>query len=216
MAACRSILSADSLGPHSGSRETAGVRKNSACRAGESRVQASTRRNPFALRQGAVIGCLLAARIRKREATALAVLPQSPTHRRPRVATENTAATQAAYRLWQRLATERGFPINNLDASFALRPEARVPREVPHLARRLFNQAPESPAQRSTIDLAKQHSIEQAIAHYLAQRREVGIANACALLVHAPTRQVLGYVGSAGFLNSSILGQVDAVSLKPI
>ena len=142
-----------------------------------------------------------------REATALAVLPQSPTKRRPRLHQVNEAHTAAALRLWRRL-DDRHDP---LDEGFVLRPDAPVPREAPHLARRLFKQHPESLVVRSSIDLPKQHALEQSIADGIEQRRGLGIANACALLVHAPSREVLAYVGSAGFLNREILGQVDGV-----
>ena len=142
-----------------------------------------------------------------REAVALAVLPQSPTKRRPSPHKENIAHTAAALRLWRRL-DERHDP---LDEHYVLRPEAPVPREAPHLARRLFTQQPNSLLVRTCVDLPKQHALEQAIKAYVEQRREVGIRNASAILVHAPTREVLAYVGSAGFLNAEIQGQVDGV-----
>ncbi|MDB6117535.1 MAG: pbpC [Verrucomicrobiaceae bacterium] len=145
-----------------------------------------------------------------REATALAVLPQSPTMRRPNVRHENKAHTAAASRLWQRLSM-RSDP---LDAGYALLPESRVPREVPHLARRLFAEQPHAQTIRTTIDLNKQRTLEQTLEDYIDKRREVGITNACALLVHAPSREVLAYVGSAGFLNPGILGQVDGVKAR--
>ena len=145
-----------------------------------------------------------------REGVALAVLPQSPARRQPRLNRENPAQTAAVLRLWRRLQN-RDDP---LDKGFALRPEAPVPREAPHLARRLFNQQPNNEVVRSTIDLTKQHSLEKSIADGVAQWRGVGITNACAVLVHAPSREVLAYVGSAGFLNRDILGQVDGIKAR--
>ena len=145
-----------------------------------------------------------------REATALAVLPQSPTRRRPALHKVNLAQTAAALRLWRRLDERR----DPLDESYVLRPEAAVPREVPHLARRLFRQQPENLVVRTCIDLPRQHTLEQSLAEGIAQRHEVGITNACALLVHAPSREVLAYAGSAGFLNAEILGQVDGVRAR--
>lgn len=156
-----------------------------------------------------------AAELSLREACALAVLPQSPTQRRPRRLQENPAHTQAAHRLWTRLREEcpeaRADP---LDAGYALRPEISAPREAPHLARRLFGQRPGDLIVRSSIDLARQHLIEQALGDCIAQRREVGITNGSALLVHAPTREVLAYCGSAQFLDVDILGQVDGVKAR--
>ncbi len=145
-----------------------------------------------------------------REAVALAVLPQSPTRRQPRLRQENPAHTAAALRLWQRLK-ERTDP---LDAGYVLRPETTRLREAPHLARRLFKSTPKPLAVRSTLDLGKQHAMETALQSFIERRHEVGIKNGCALLVHAPTREVLGYVGSASFLKADIRGQVDGVHAR--
>jgi penicillin-binding protein 1C len=66
----------------------------------------------------------------------------------------------------------------------------------------------------STIEMSHQHVIEEALRDFLMSRREVGMTNACALLVHAPTREALAYVGSASFLNEDIHGQVDGVTAR--
>jgi len=145
-----------------------------------------------------------------RESAALAVLPQSPTRRKPSVAKENAEHSKAMHRLWQRLAP-RSDP---LDEGYALLPEAQVPRQVPHLARRLFKEQSQSIIVRSTIDLPKQRLVERTLTKHIEDHRESGIANGCALLVHAPTREVLAYVGSAGFLDNDILGQVDGVMAR--
>ena len=145
-----------------------------------------------------------------REATALAVLPQSPTRRRPFVAKENVEHSKAMRRLWQRLA-----PRNDpLDEGYTLQPEAKVPREAPHLARRLFQEQPQQEMVHSTLDMPKQRVIEQTLRDHIVDQRDLGIDNGCALLVHAPTREVLAYVGSAGFLDSEIQGQVDGVQAR--
>lgn len=149
-----------------------------------------------------------------REAVALAVLPQSPTRRRPKAGGENRALTLASHRLWQRLGEENGVRVDPLDAAYTLRPEARVTREAPHLARRLFKESADRATVTSLIDLPKQQIIEHALSGYISQRREVGITNACAMLVHAPSREVLAYVGSAEFLEADIQGQVDGVMAR--
>ena len=145
-----------------------------------------------------------------REAVALAVLPQSPTKRKPGINRENNAHSVAAKRLWQRL-DERHDP---LDESYALRPEAVVPREAPHLARRLFKEHPGESRVRSCLDLEQQHIVEQTLGQFLEQRREVGIVNGCAMLVHTPSREARAYVGSAQFMNDSIQGQVDGITAR--
>ncbi len=158
----------------------------------------------------------LPADLTAREAVSLSVLPQSPTARRPKITGGNPALASAQFRLWQRWQEAHGLRVDALDAAFTLRPDAKPPREAPHLARHLFSlNAQQEKASifpvRSSLDLAKQHIMEAALKDHVLARREVGLNNACAILVHAPTREVLAYVGSAGFLEEAILGQVDGV-----
>ena len=142
-----------------------------------------------------------------REAAALSVLPQSPTKRRPRLdGTISPSAKSAQARLMARLRIARGEEPSELDAEFTLRPVA-VPRHAPHYARRIA-------AGNTTLDLRQQQIIEKSIADFLSRERSRGLRNTAAILVHAPTREVRGYVGSAGFLNSAIAGQVDGVTAK--
>jgi penicillin-binding protein 1C len=152
-----------------------------------------------------------------REAVALSVLPQSPTRRRPRASGENASLAAAQHRLWERLRLVRDLPADPLDESFTLHQLLPVPREAPHLARRLF--ALQANPERlisampmpCTLDHVKQQRVESALTDYIQRKQDVGITNACALLVHAPTREVLAYVGSSGFLDQAIQGQVDGV-----
>ncbi|HRJ09539.1 MAG TPA: penicillin-binding protein 1C [Prosthecobacter sp.] len=155
-----------------------------------------------------------------REAVTLAVLPQSPTTRRPRMSGENASLAAAQHRLWERLRVERGLPADPLDAVFTLWQARPAPREAPHLARRLFtlhephDRAASGAPVRCTLSVEKQRGVERALQDYVERKREVGITNACALLVHAPSREVLAYAGSSRFLDPSIQGQVDGVTAR--
>ncbi len=156
-----------------------------------------------------------AAELTAREAVSLTVLPQSPTLRRPKLKGENTALATAQFRLWQRWQEARGLRADALDATFTLRPEAKPPRDAPHLARRLAAVEENGTGScTTTLDLSMQRMIEHTLRDFLTSRREVGMTNACALLVHAPTREVRAYVGSASFLNEDINGQVDGVMAR--
>jgi penicillin-binding protein 1C len=147
-----------------------------------------------------------------REAAALSVLPQSPTKRRPRAdGTISQSAKSAQARLMARLRIARGEEQDAMDAEFTLRPIApprlAPPRLAPHYARRVASG-------NTTLDLAQQQTIERSIADFLTREHSRGLHNAAAILVHAPTREVRAYVGSAGFLNSNIAGQVDGVTAR--
>ncbi|MEO6755500.1 MAG: transglycosylase domain-containing protein, partial [Chthoniobacteraceae bacterium] len=137
-----------------------------------------------------------------REAAVLSVLPQSPTARRPRK-DGNPKLAAAQGRLMTRLRAARGEPASELDADFVLHP-GPVPRLAPHYAMRAAAQASPSGSHsasvlRTTLDLVQQQSIERSIADFLSRERSRGLRNAAAILVHAPTREVRAYVGSAGF-----------------
>ena len=148
-----------------------------------------------------------------REAAALSVLPQSPTKRRPRGG-ENPSLAAAQGRLMARLRAARGEESSALDAEFSLRP-SQVPRFAPHYARRVIAQGDVlQTAHRTTLDLRQQQTVERSITDFVSRWHAEGLRNAAAILVHAPTREVRAYVGSAEFLNDAIQGQVDGVTAR--
>ncbi len=146
-----------------------------------------------------------------RECAALSVLPQSPTARRPR-AEGNAKLSAAQARLMARLRAARGEAAQELDAEFSLRP-AGVPRFAPHFTRRAVALGA-SALGRSSLDLVQQETLERSVADFLTRWHSRGLRNAAAILVHAPSREVRAYVGSAGFLNDAINGQVDGVRAR--
>jgi penicillin-binding protein 1C len=167
--------------------------------------------------EGAAAASLLwcgkpAGQLTLREAVALSVIPQSPSRRTPKTEDDNAKLAAAQFRLLQRIQTERGLRPDPLDAQFTLRAQRQVPREAPHLSRRLLASGLDD--LRTSLSLTLQRELEASLADFVSRRGEVGIRNAAALLVHAPTREVLAYVGSNAFLDASIQGQVDAVTAR--
>ena len=67
---------------------------------------------------------------------------------------------------------------------------------------------------RTTLDISWQQKIERSIADFLGRERSRGLRNAAAILMHAPTHEVRAYVGSAGFFDEAICGQVDGVKAR--
>jgi penicillin-binding protein 1C len=138
------------------------------------------------------------------ESVALVMLPQRPALRRPRPGAEELPDTiEARMRLLGKLGhTDR------MLAEYRWDP-VPVPREMPHLARRMRGVRSES-----TIDRNLQTVVEQTVQDYLLRVEENGVGNTAVMVVDAPTREVRAYVGSGGFFNNEIEGQIDGLRAK--
>lgn len=138
------------------------------------------------------------------EAVALVMLPQRPALRRPRPGhDENPGTIAARMRLLEKLGHRDPMLA---DYRWQAHP---VPREAPHLARLLKSQAGDS-----TIDQGLQSIVQDTVRDYLLRVQEKGVTNAAVMVVDAPTREVLGYLGSADFRQAEIAGQVDVLRAK--
>jgi penicillin-binding protein 1C len=153
------------------------------------------------------------ATITQREAIALSVIPQSPATRHPGRPLDAARLATAQARLAGLLERQTALRRDPLAATFTLTPPGPPPHAAPHLCRRLMN-ASTARELTSTLDLAMQLELEQGITRHLQHTSETGIVNACAILVHAPTREVLGYVGSAAYADRGILGMVDGLRAR--
>lgn len=149
-----------------------------------------------------------------REAVTLSVLPQSPARRTPRMNADNAELARAQARLVRRLREHRGLREDPLESTFTLRARLTPPRAAPHLSRRLLEENPGRPEIQTTLDAEKQALVERSLMDYISRKRELGITNACALLLHAPTLEALAYAGSARFLDGDIHGQVDGIPAR--
>jgi penicillin-binding protein 1C len=156
------------------------------------------------------------------ESIALAVIPQNPQQRLVSGA-ENTALREARARLWQSwLHRHAGDGRLAADQQLALQTFTRndLPFEAPHAVDMLLHTAwkaangPPSAEVRTTLDLRLQHLLERVITEYLRVRTESGVTNACALLLDAQTMQVKAMVGSAGYFDEAIAGQVNGAAAK--
>ncbi|SIO48271.1 penicillin-binding protein 1C [Paraburkholderia phenazinium] len=160
------------------------------------------------------------------EALTLAVIPQDPARRLPRVPTRGPAGadgvinpqlTTSRNRLYARWLA--GHPQDaSLKPLFALplniRPLSRLPFEAPHaveqlLAARQIDGEDHESRLRTTIDLDLQHTLERQITRYVARNNGIGIRNASAMLVDTRDMGIKAMVGSADYFNRSIQGQVN-------
>ena len=150
------------------------------------------------------------------EALALAVVPQNPLARDPSTPAGAERMQAARSRLLDAWNDAYGDDAER-EAQFALPLAVRTTRELPlkapHLSLSLASDAA-SGVLISTVDLDVQTALEKHIGRYVDNRRSRGIRNASALLVDTRSMHVLASVGSAGFSDASIHGQVDGTTAK--
>ena len=154
-----------------------------------------------------------ASEVTRREAIALSVIPQSPSSRHPGIPRDATRIAAAQARLAAMLQEDSGLRGDPLSAGFSLMPAETPPHEAPHFCRRLMRATQEMMI-RSTLDSSMQRELEDGIASHIERVRQQGITNACAILVHAPSREVLAYVGSADYEDREIHGMVDGLRAR--
>ena len=147
------------------------------------------------------------------EALNLAVIPQNPRKRLGEFAgapasAELRAARQRLVQRWVAKfpADARLAEANALQTPFKTR--ASLPFHAPHLVDALSRQSGERELVAS-VDLPTQKVLERVLGEYVKSRQDVGINNACALLVDTSTMQVKALVGSADYRSEAIAGQVN-------
>ena len=151
------------------------------------------------------------------EALALAVIPQNPTARFPVSAAgraELLAARDRLLSIWQSESADvdmEGLARAQLVPTF--RSPSDLPSHAPHFVR---DHVPYdgAPHLRTTLDLDLQRLLEARVADHVERRRRDGITNAAAMLVDAEQMGVLALVGSAGFFDETIAGQVNGVRAR--
>jgi penicillin-binding protein 1C len=152
------------------------------------------------------------------EALTLAVIPQSPSARTP-VTPGGKARLEEARSLITRLWME-AHPEDRKDLAFLalpvqVLPEKQRPFGAPHFCEMALRESGSRDAViRTTLDLNLQRALETRIGRFVEQRRSEGIRNACAVLVDVETAEVLSWVGSAGFHDAAISGQVDGMTMR--
>jgi penicillin-binding protein 1C len=139
------------------------------------------------------------------ESVALVMLPQRPAARMPRAGREELASTMAArHRLLDKLQRS-----DVMLAEYSWQTQ-RMPNAIPHLARQL----PAGEERQLSIEVSVQRRAEETVRDYLMRQKELGVTNASVMILDAPTREVLTYVGSADFFNDQIEGQNDGVKAR--
>ena len=86
-----------------------------------------------------------------------------------------------------------------------------MPFIAPHFSNRVLKLKPEKTIIRTTLDFYLQIKAEQCLKNYINQINHTGISNACAIIIHNPTREIRAYVGSSDFWNTIHEGQNDGI-----
>lgn len=151
------------------------------------------------------------------EALTLAVIPRDPVRNlrgsdgfiNPRL----TAARNRLYESWLQSHPRDGELKPLFALAMNLRPLSALAFEAPHavdqllMARRVAGIA--QPLVTTTLDLGLQHIAERQITRYVARNSGNGIRNAAAILVDTRDNSVKALIGSAGYHNKEISGQVN-------
>ena len=151
------------------------------------------------------------------EALALVVIPQNPTDRFPVSAAGRAELLAARNRLLAAWASRADAADVETLARAQLVPAfgsvSQLPSHAPHFVR---DHVPldGSPHVRTTLDLDLQGLMEARVADHVDTRRRDGIANAAAMLVDTRGMEVLALVGSAGFFDQTIAGQVNGARAR--
>lgn len=145
-----------------------------------------------------------ASRLSEDEARALALIPQNPAQRAPLGKRGRSALEQA----WRTVyGDDPGF------GRLWFRRREDLPLRAPHFSERLHELFGNGTF-HSTLDSKVQGLAEELLTSFIRQHRAQGIVNASAMVVHAPTMEVLAYVGSADYLDRRIQGFVNGLKAR--
>lgn len=158
------------------------------------------------------------------ETLTLAVIPQAPSKRtliRAQERADGASLTGARLRLFERwlarypsAASQAGLMKLALNLRTANQLPFQAPHAVNHLLARHNYDSGASREIHSTLDLRLQRTLERQIHRYVERQRRIAIENATAMLVDYRTMEVKAVVGSAGFHNAAISGQVNGTLAK--
>ena len=167
-----------------------------------------------------------AGEVSKIEAITIATIPQNPVKR--------SLLSRAGLANMQRMRADlakrwtAGHPSDANIETLAAMPIsagsiATLPFLAPHFVDGMFHSAAvryrsrddyRSSIVATTLDYGLQARLESVLAGYVADRRQYGVSNASALLVDFKSMEVLAYVGSNGYFDRDISGQVDGVAAR--
>lgn len=148
-----------------------------------------------------------AAQLSLPEILSLAVIPQNPRKRGGVQPADLQAARTRLAAVWR---ARHGDAVT---AAPVLAGVKALPFLAPHLTDRLLREQHGGEI-FSGLDLRAQQSLERIIAQFVDNHRGVGVANASAMLLDRDSGEVRALVGSNGYFDVAIAGQVNGTEAK--
>ena len=156
-------------------------------------------------------------RLTPAEALTLAVIPQRPSKRAGRAASEADllAARAQLGEAWLRGNPDSLADRRQLALPIVVKAQYSMPFAAPHFVDSLLaGRTTAAWRIETTIDADLQRLVERQLHRYLQQHHTRGIHNASAILVDTRDMAVRAWVGSADYWNEEIDGQVNGVTAK--
>ena len=150
------------------------------------------------------------------ESLTLAVIPQRPAERAGRSLSDASvlAARAVLGNAWLAHHGDRPVDRRQIALPVVARPRFSMPHEAPHFVDAVLSARTGGQDIDTTLDAGLQRLLERQIERYLVQYGDRGIRNAASILVDTRDMSVRAWVGSAGYWNEDIDGQVNGVLAK--
>lgn len=142
----------------------------------------------------------------------LILIPNDPNHLRP----DRNATALYSERIKQSLLWIRRKVFSRQDSIviWQTRPEAKrkaLAMTAPHFCLRIKERNANASVVRTSLDLSKQIIAEKLLTNNLRPWQKLGVQNGALMVIDNSTMEVVAYVGSPDFNDSSSQGQVDAI-----
>lgn len=148
------------------------------------------------------------------EVLTLSVIPQNPGKRTP-----NNVGLKAIRDLlfarWLSVHPEDTNKKEMFGLPLVMQSVRSLPFNAPHLVNKVLEDSSlKKQSIDTTLDSRTQRIIDRITHQYLARKKNIGVSNAAVLLVDTRDMGVKGLLGSAGFFDKSISGQINGVEIK--
>ena len=148
------------------------------------------------------------------EITSLSIIPNRPG--KLIIGKNNQQIVKERNKWLHRFAEQRVFTEKEIEDALAeplTATRESLPRYIPHLAYKLRKLATlEKPVVQTYIDMNTQLKTEKLVEDYVRIQRLKNIQNAAVVIIDNATHQVISYIGSSGFTDTTDGGQVNGAA----